>query len=77
MFTARLLYSVVFESYKPFNGQGGARLLLLTVPRLLVGCPEAAVGVVDQNTPTGIRCIGRDEVLIRQRKDARSSRQSL
>jgi len=23
LFTARLLYQVVFESYKPFNGQGG------------------------------------------------------
>jgi len=23
LFTARLLYHVVFESYKPFNGQGG------------------------------------------------------
>jgi len=23
LFTARLLYHIVFESYKPFNGQGG------------------------------------------------------
>jgi len=25
----------VFESYKPFNGQGGSRLLLLTVHRVI------------------------------------------
>jgi len=31
LFAARLLYHIVFESYKPFNGQGGSRLLLLTV----------------------------------------------
>ena len=34
LFTARLLYHKVFESYKPFNGQGGSRLLLLTVHQL-------------------------------------------
>ena len=31
LFAARLLYHIVFESYQPFNGQGGSRLLLFTV----------------------------------------------
>jgi len=42
LFTARLLYHVVFESYKPFNGQGGSRLLLLTVQRNLLKSHQIA-----------------------------------
>ena len=33
---ARLLYHIVFESYKPFNGQGGSRLMRFTVHAM---CP--------------------------------------
>jgi len=41
LFAARLLYHIVFESYKPFNGQGGSRLMRFTVQ-----IPEG----LDQNT---------------------------
>jgi len=70
LFAARLLYHIVFESYKPFNGQGGSRLMRFTVQHshgqkvripLLMNCVNAAM-FLGSADPT------MDEVLHRGRQ---------
>jgi len=57
LFTAWLLYHIVFESYKPFNGQGGSRLLLLTVHGLSLFSVITGRTQNVENTTSKINCV--------------------